>query len=240
MSQTITVQSVLDDAAVRFGDPNKTRFGNTELLSLYNDACEEISSRWQMIEVDASFSWVADEDRYSYPDDNVSMLRLQYNATPSDSTTWRKVYECTEEEYVGMTDGSLPVGDDKIYYWPRTSFFVVWPRPQTAVSQGGKIGYWKLADRQTSVTTAVDGTGASYTRSTIELDNAIRPLIRDRMLIGMDLTLGRSAEAAQRIQLWEASLDDIATRIESSVDDRRENFTPRSVTRWGNGFSRAV
>lgn len=240
MSQTLSVQSLLDDAAVRFGDPYKTHFNDTSLLAYYNDTCEEFTRRWQLIEVDASFSWVAGEDRYSYPDDSVQVLRLHYNATPSDSTTWRKVFEITEEEYRLYTDGNLPTGEDKLWYWARGSFFVMVPRPLTAISQGGKIGYWKLADRQTTVSTAVDGTGASYSRSVTEMPNTMRSLIRDGMVIGMQRTLGRTAEANQNMQILEARLDDVAPRIEANVDDRSERFEPRSLNRYGDGYSRAV
>lgn len=232
MSTTILVQSILDEAAVRFGDPNKTHFTDAILLTFYNDATEDVSGRWQILEVDASFSWIAGEDRYSYPDDSVQMLRLQYNATPVDPTLWRKVYEIDEQEYVGLTDGTKPAGDDKLYYWARSNFFVVWPVPVTAVSQGGLVGYWKLADRQLTAVTAVDATGLSYSRTVIEMPNMTRVAIRDRMVIGMEMSVGRTQEAEIRLAHWEQEMDKVWDRVDDPVDDRRERYRPEPIQDW--------
>jgi len=221
MSTTLQVQTLLDEAAIRFGDPQKTHFGNALLLGFYNDSCEDITTRWQMLEVDAAFSWLAGEDRYSYPDDCVQMLRLQYNSSgvdgthgPTDQNLWRKAHQKWEHEYTRITDGHKPTGDDKIYYWARTNFFVVWPVPTTSLYLSGLMGYWKMATRATVGTDLV------------ELPNALRRLIRDRMIVGMKESLSRTAEARADLEVWEARMDEVGPRIEDPVEDRREHYEP--------------
>lgn len=242
MSITV-VQSILDEAALRFGDPNKTHFDNGRLLGHYNDATEDITTRWQMLEADADFSWKANEDRYAYPADCVQMLRLQYNPTAIDATTgptdqnqWRKTKEITEWEYTRITDGLKPPGDFKLYYWPRTGFLVTYPVPTVALYLAGRIGYWKRADLQVTAITRMDLSGNAYSASTTELSDSLRRMIRDRMQIGMKLAQSRHEEALVDMQVWEAAMDKLGPRIEQPVDDRREHFRPALPTESQGGW----
>lgn len=235
MSTTITIQSILDDAATQFGDPNKTTFGDTPLLAFYNDACEVMSRNWKLLEVDADFSWVGLDttggtDRYSYPDDCVQAFKVQYNPTgvsatvgPTDQRQWTEVKEVNEQRYYELANGNKTDSDTKIYYWPRTGFFVAYPMPTVSLFLSGRISYWKLADRVLSVAPS----------TMMEFPNALRTLVRDRMIFSMQRSLGRLQEFTTNLRVWEGEMDAVAPRMEDRVDDEREKYEPAALAdRW--------
>ena len=218
------VADMLDLAARQFGDPRKTRINLADWLQIYNDAMEKITVDWQVLEEDATFTIVADESRYMYPEAAVQLRRVFFSETPSDDTTWRELADTPWDLFRNLTNCSLPE-NAPTRYCPRAQFFEMTPRPTAGIDDGGKVSYWKLAD----VIANED--------DNFELQGLHRMTVRDLMVILAKERMGRAEESTRELAIWTERLERIAKKIEHRSDDRRPALRLRSRTRLGGMFT---
>ncbi len=203
------VSDLIAEAATRISDPSVRKIVDPEWLGYYNDACHTMSRDYKVIEQDATFDTVVNEDRYDYPDDMVQMVRLRYSATPSDDTTYKDLGEKFSDEARELEQGGKTSGDPT-RYWARGSFVQLIPRPGTAVADGGLISYWRTADRVTVVAGSV-----------LEFRDVLRLFVRDRMVIFGKERLERYDEANRDLQVWTAAVEKVLDKIEDPSIDRQ-------------------
>jgi hypothetical protein len=211
----MTVRDLLTQAASQYGDPRMTRISLNDWLDIYNAASEHVTIRWQTLEQDATFDILANESRYTYPDDMVQLRRVQFSETPSDDTIWREIPETWWDQFRVATDLYLPQ-NVPFRYCVRANFFELTPRPTTKVLNGGKVAYWKLADTVDDADTDV------------ELGPVHRKTMRDLMVIYAKERRGRAEEANRELAIWTENMDTIAKKIEHRADDRKPALHLRS------------
>jgi hypothetical protein len=215
------VRELLSQVAVRLGDPRMTRTTQENLLAFYNEALEEITLGWKVLEEDATCDAISGERRYLYPEECVQLRRARYNATPSDDTAGWDLKEDFWEEHKARTNMFIENGEPR-HYCVRSTFFEVRPTPETDVTDGIFVSYWKLG---TPVTLA----DVLSSTAVVELPAMFRKYLRDYTTIFAKEASGRYQEAsADRAALAE-SLDRVAGRLEDKSDDRRSQMRTRPV-----------
>jgi hypothetical protein len=217
------VNDLISQVAVRLGDPRMTRNIKTDLTAFYNQAIEEITLGWKVLEEDATTDVQANERRYSYPDECVQLRRVRFNPTPIDDTTGWNLIEDFWEEHRSHTNRYIEKNEPR-HYCVRANFFELRPMPTADVTDGLFVSYWKLG------TPVVFG---EESNTSVELSSTFQKYLRDYTAIFAKEKSGRYQEAAADRTSLEADLDRVAGRLEDKSDDRRSQLRPRSVHRFG-------
>jgi hypothetical protein len=205
-------QEIIDSAAVEFGDQNKAKITNTQWLLFYNEAREQMTRDYHILEQDATHDITANEDRIAYPDDCNQMIRWRYNPTPADPEAWRESEEAFEDEFRSIVALNLPRGDTGFKYWARPQFFHITPQPTVTVPGGGLLTYWKMADRVEA--------GNELTTE-FDLPLTLRRLVTRLMIIFAKETIHRYEEADRDRRNWQIDMENAYGRIEDRSDDKR-------------------
>jgi hypothetical protein len=222
-----TCQQIIDDTAIEFGDPAKAKIGQPVWLLWYNEAREQITRDYHVLEQDATHDLTIDEDRYVYPDDCVQMSRWRYNATPSDPNTYVEAGELFEDEFREIVALQVPTGDSYFRYWARPTFFQITPKPTATVLGGGLITYWQLAARTES---------GNEPTTDFDLPPAMRRLVVRLMLIFAKERLHRYEEAQRDRASWEVDMARAYERVEDRSDDRRPRLRLETAKRPYSGM----
>jgi hypothetical protein len=217
------VNDLLSQVAVRLGDPRMTRTIQTDLLAFYNEALEEMTLGWKVLEEDATADLTINERRYLYPEECVQLRRLRYSATPSDDTTLSDLKEDFWEEHKARTNWSMDVGEPT-HYCVRASFFELRQKPETTIVDGLLASYWKLG---TPVLIQ------DILSAEVELPATFRKYLREFTMIYAKEKSGRYQEAAADRAALADSLDRVAGRLEDKSDDKRSQLRVRPKERFG-------
>ncbi len=216
------VSELISQVAVRLGDPRMSRTTQADLLAFYNEALEELTLGWKVLEEDATADIVAGERRYLYPEECVQLRRARYNPTPSTDDYGYDLKEDFWEEHKARTNYFVEAGEPR-HYCVRASFFELRPTPETAVVDGLFVSYWKLG-------TPIVNTADALLTAEVELPATFRKYLREYTTIFAKEKSGRYQEAsADRAALVE-SLDRVAGRLEDKSDDRRAQMRTRPVS----------
>jgi hypothetical protein len=211
----MTIRDLLEQAAAKYGDPRMTRLQLLDWLAIGNEALEALTLDWKVLEEDATFDILANESRYVYPEQAVQLRRVQYSETPSDDATWRDLNDKPWDAFRSATTTFLP--QNTPWCWtPRATFFELTPRPTAAITDGGKVSYWKMAETVTDPD------------SDLELDGLHRKTLRDLMVIYAKERTGRAEESSRELAIWAETMERIANRVEHRSDDRRPALHLRS------------
>jgi hypothetical protein len=218
MSLTL-VTDLLSQVSVRLGDPRMTRTTQADLLAFYNEALEELTLGWKVLEEDATADIQATERRYLYPEECVQLRRARYNATPLVEDAGWNLVEDFWEEHKARTNYFNETGEPR-HYCVRASFFELRPTPDTNVSDGLFVSYWKLG---TPVVIS------DLLTATVELPAAFRKYLREYTAVYAKEKSGRYQEAAADRATLTEELDRVAGRLEDKSDDRRSQMRVRPV-----------
>src|SRR3989304_4791231 len=151
---SLPVSYLVDDAALKIGDPKKTRVTNPEWTLFYNQSARERVEKADVMQYRATFN-LTTEELYPYPAEMTQMARLEATETPSDKFSFREVTEKFEDEFRQMTSGRYP--DSTIpehYFADKTGFYLI-PRPTAFIAAAGRITYFGLPDRIFDATVAI-------------------------------------------------------------------------------------
>jgi hypothetical protein len=215
------VSDLLNQVAVRLGDPRMTRTTLSDLLAFHNEALEELTLGWRVLEEDATADIVAEERRYLYPEECVQLRRVRYNATPTTEETGWDLGEDFWEEHKSRTNTFIEAGEPR-HYCVRANFFELRPVPETVVVDGLFVSYWKLG---TPVLLQ------DILTAEVELPAMYRKYLREYATIYAKEKSGRYQEAAADRAALAESLDRVAGRIEDKSDDRRSQMRTRPAQR---------
>jgi hypothetical protein len=213
------VSDLLNQVAVRLGDPRMTRTLQTDLLAFYNEGLEEMTLGWKVLEEDATADVIINERRYLYPEECVQLRRARYNATPSDDSTGWDLKEDFWEEHRSRTNQYVDVGEPR-HYCARASFLELRQKPEATIVDALFVSYWKLG---TPVLLQ------DILTATVELPATFRKYLREFTMIYAKEKSGRYQEAAADRAALAESLDRVAGRLEDKSDDRRSQMRTRPV-----------
>jgi hypothetical protein len=213
----VIVADLLAQVAVRLGDPRMTRTSQSDLLAFYNEALEELTLGWRVLEEDATADIMSGERRYLYPEECVQLRRARYNATPTDPDTGYDLHEDFWEEHKAATNRFIETGEPR-RYCVRASFFELRPTPIATVVDGLFVSYWKLGTP--ILLSAVN-------EAEVELPATFRKYLREYTTIYAKEKSGRYQEAAADRAALVESLDRVAGRLEDKSDDRRSQMRTR-------------
>jgi hypothetical protein len=219
-------QDVINDAKIEFADPSSRRVDATAWTIFLNNTLEDVTRRWKVMEVDATYDLQANVPNYLYPDDCVQVKGMKWT---TDATQGPNQYRWMKEWFDGearrATALQVPTGDITFHYHPRAQFFEIIPTPDILIPDGGWIQYWKLADRITDPTT-----------TNLPIPDTTRSIVRWRMII-FALRLTRDPAWKQESDAWEVEVDKFYDRLEDRSDDRPEALQPVS---WDRAVRRLV
>jgi len=209
------IRAVLDDAASAIGDPSYRRIQRPEMLSFYNRAARTVARKLNVLEFEAFFD-LATDDLYRLPDDCKQVRKLFVTQTNSVSDSYYELNEIFEDEHAALTSRHTQVGDPRQYY-VRQGYFHLFPKPQAAIVNGGKMVYWGLPS------------------DSIDAQNDLMPfpdLVRDTVTEGVIVhclkRLSRLDEAASREREWMDALTNDRDTMEDRSRDKRPNLRRRN------------
>lgn len=226
----ILVSEMIDKAALRLNDPNKGKLSPETWTMFYNDATEEMTRDYKVLDVYATHDIAINADEYSLPEDCVQMKKWFYATDDpvSPTTFYQEAGELFEDEFADAIRYALPIGDTGFRYFARAKSFRITPVPSKTVVAGGRIEYWKL---RTEVSPAAIGS------TQFELPASLNLLTRQLMQILAKENLHRYEEAAHDRAVWTRAIEKVADRIEDRSDNRRPRFRLRSARRGYSGMN---
>lgn len=222
MSATRVLELVAT-AGVRIADPAYRAVTIDQWVGALNEVAREMSKRMRLKKRRATFSLEANNPTYTYPNNMIQMVSLEYNPTPSDQKTWRKLGEMFKDEFDQETTNSYPAADPTRYYADAGYFYLV-GMPTTDLTNGGRITYWSLPDVVTSASTQF---------------LPIHDAAQDVLLVGMlqrGYMMLEKYDVADRMETkYERMIAQSGLLLEDRSDDRRQSVRPRSLVRGYSG-----
>lgn len=212
---SLLVSNLVNDAAVKIGDPNQVRVRSSDWLLFYNQSVRELCEKADVMQYRADFN-LGTQALYPYPDEMTTMARLEVTETPSDADSWRIVTEKFEDEFRAMTTTRYPVGSLPDHYFADKVGFYLIPRPAVAIVGGGRTTYFGLADRITDTATA-----------TYQLPEFTQDYVVRRMTIYGKMARHRITEANAELEQWFADVEGLMDKMEDRSKDRRSSLAPR-------------
>lgn len=212
---SLPVSYLVDDAALKIGDPNKTRVSPSEWALFYNQSARELCEKADVLQYRSTFN-LTTEALYPYPDEMTTMARLEVTETPSDADSYRIVNEKFEDEFRALTSNRYPTATiPDFYFADRIGFYLI-PRPEATIAEGGRITYFGLPDRIFDVTTA-----------TYQLPEFTQDYVLRRMVVYGKTARHRIDEANAELQQWYADVEGLQDKVEDRSNDRRSSLRPR-------------
>lgn len=141
----ILVSSIIDDAALLTGDPNKERTLPSQWLAIYNMAVRRMCKKFRLLKRE----WKSDLSAHviTYPDDMTVLTQVRVALVPNEITDFTTLREIpTEDEFRAMTQGQYPQQERPSEYFadPEVAYLV--GRPITSVADGLRFHGFGLPD----------------------------------------------------------------------------------------------
>jgi len=203
------ILAIINEAAASVGDPAFSRIARPLWRDFFNRSCRDAARKLKLVRWRATFDIVAGDDEYALPSDLRQVVKVEYNDTPSDPTTWWKVEEMMPDEFEEATNGAYPEGRPDRYIAFIDTLHLV-SMPDTDVVGGGRITYWGMPDDITDEAT-----------QSLPLMDIMRDTIRERMEIYALRRLERFDKAQKAEEEWLASLTTDRSQLEDRTDDKR-------------------
>lgn len=219
----VTIQSMIDRAAISIGDPTKARIIASTWLNCANMALEDISMKMDLLQFEDDFDLPAG-NQIPYPESFKQLVRIDVSATPSDPESFRKLDEKFEDEWNDARRGGYPTGDVPTHYFADRHCIWIMPMPVAPVSDGGIITYTAQVEEITDPSTV------------LPLRKALSGFVRERIEIYALYAWQRNDEAERRDIIWQARENDIRIMLEDSSLDRAEQLRPQSAKRGYGGM----
>lgn len=208
--------AVVNEGAALVGDPGFSRITQEEWRVYLNTAARDLARKMRLVRWIVTYDLVLNGPEYALPPDCFQIIRMHYNLTPSNQTTWFKIDEIFQDEFDQTTNGNYASGLMQRYLALNDTFWL-YPMPDKNVVAGGRIAYWGMPDEVTTLASGV-----------IPVMDILRDSLRERMVI-FALRRLEKFDAAQRHELeWEASLTSERDRLEDRSADRRPQIRPGS------------
>jgi hypothetical protein len=212
---SLPVSYLVDDAARKIGDPNKTRVQLADWTLFYNQSTRELCQKADVMQYRATFN-LGTQAAYKYPDEMTTMTALEVTETPSDGDSWRFLTEKFEDEWRSEVSSRYPSATlPQHYFADKLGFFLV-PRPTAAITGGGRITYFGLTDRIFDTQTA-----------DFQLPEFCQDLVVRRMVIHGLMARNRLVQAEGELKVWYADVGDLGDAMEDRARDRRSSIRPR-------------
>jgi len=212
---SLPVIYLINDCAEMIGDPNKVRVTLGQWTLFYNQSCRELCQKAKVLKFRARFN-LGPQAQYHYPDERTVVTKVEANETPDDDNTWFKLDEMFEDEFAAQTSRFYPSATTPSHYFADVDGFYLYPRPEAAITNGGRVTYFGLPDR------IFDANTANFQLPELAQDYVIR-----RMVIHGMKARNRMAEAEGELKLWNADIEGLQDSMEDPSDDRRSAIRPR-------------
>lgn len=212
---SIPISYLIDEAANKFGDPNKTRVNGPLWLTFFNESTRELSTKADIAQYRDSFT-LGTNPIYPFPDAMVHMVRLEVNEQPvTDPVGWRIVEEIFEDEWRARTSTRYPSATIPDAYFVEKGWFWLIPAPEAPITNGAIITYFGLPDRATDPL------------STYQLPEFTQDYIIRRMVIHAKFARNRIVEGQADLKLWYDDVEGLQDKMDDRSSDRRSNIRPR-------------
>lgn len=213
------IQSVIDDAAVAIGDPNKQRVSMASWTLFYNRSNRELCAKANILRFSDQFDLIANQRKYSYPQGMVVMTGIRVSETPSDENSFKVVNEIFEDEFREKTDRLYPTETLPSEYFATASWFHLVGAAAAEIQDGGCITYFGLPDRITL--TQIEA------NQVLQIPDFAQDYLLQRMIIYGMRARNRYAEAKGELELWNADMETLQDKLEDRSQDRRSSLAPR-------------
>lgn len=213
------ISTVIDDAALEIGDPNKQRIQLGQWVSIYNMANRETCEKANLLKFQDQFDLNANQLKYDYPEGMTVMTDIHVTETPSDELSWRYLKEMFEDEFRERTDRRYPTASLPDHYFATSSWFHVIPAVSAQIVGGACITYFGLPDNVT-----LDQVQSAQV---LQIPDFARDYLLRRMVIQGKKARNRIAEAKADLEMWEADMETFQDKLDDRSQDRRSSLAPR-------------
>lgn len=218
MSTLIT--SLVDDAALQIGDPNKQRVTMPHWHSIYNRSNRELGQKANVFRYLDQFTLEALQMKYDYPESMTVMNGIRVSETPSDETTFQVIDEIFEDEWRKRTNSLYPSATIPDAYFATSNWFWLVPMAEAQIVDGACIDYFGLPD-------TLSYTDFTAANAVIQAEDFAQDYLIRRMVIhGMEAR-NRWQEAKDSLALWEADMVTLQDKLDDRSQDRRSSLRPR-------------
>jgi hypothetical protein len=208
----LPVDFLVGDAALKIGDPSRTRVQNPDWVLFYNQSARELCQKADVLRCRGVFD-LSTEDAYPYPSDMTQMTGIEVTETPADPDSWRWLDESFEDEFRSEVDGHYPSATlPERYFADKTWFFVI-PRCTAAIVGGARISHFKIPARISDLAVA-----------TYELPEFTQDYVIRRMVIYAKFARNRIVEADAELKQWYADVEGLTSKIDDRSNDRRSGI----------------
>lgn len=142
------VQDVADRVFQQFGDDAEVQINIVDVERWINDAVKHISVANDLMQATGLLSSVAGTNTYNFPSDMLSLNSMYY-----DDVRLKYMKRSEYDEYVNASDPSEVQSGTPLLYTRWGTQFLLYPRPDTAITDGIKLLY---IQRQPDVTDSSD------------------------------------------------------------------------------------
>lgn len=213
------ISTVIDECALKIGDPNKQRITLSQWVTIYNMSNREMCSMANILKFQDEFDLVANQKTYDYPEGMVQCTDIHVSETPDDETTFKFLNEIFEDEYRERVDSLFPSATLPTEYYATPSWFSLVPMASAGIVDGGCITYFGLPDEISE--SAVSG------GEVLQVPDFTRDYLRRRMLIHAMEARNRLTEAKAALEIWMAEMEGLQDKLEDRSLDRRSSLAPR-------------
>lgn len=218
---TIPIDYLVSDAAVKIGDPSRTRVRNEQWLLFVNQALREFTEKLNVLRFTATFALVQGATEYLYPDELTQMVSIEATETPSDPTTYAFLGQKFRDEFRSDVTGAYPQGSIPDRYHATTNSFFLIPACDTTINAGARLVYYGIADRVFTLE-------ADFPLPWMSQDYIVR-----RMTIHAMRARNRHAEANEELKEWKDDMQLLEDKYQVRTVDRADSIAPRRNRLWG-------
>ena len=212
------ISDLIDSAARRFADPNKTRVKQEEWFGIYLESVRELCEKADVYKVTATFNLFSGSDptdpRYPYPERMTQMTAVEVTESPTNRDSYKKLREIFEGEFWSDVYGNYPSGALPDRYFADQGWLWLVPRPTVSIAAGGRLTYF-----------GVPANASDWTQN-FPLMYSARDYVVRRMVIAAKVMRNRLVEAQADLALWTSDVEGMFDRIEDRSKDRRSTFRP--------------
>lgn len=218
---SVPVLRMVNSAARKVGDPNKTRVLLDQWGEIYNEAQRKFCEKVNALKIRNIFTPTTGQ-AYTYPTNMTVMTMMEVTDSPGDDDSWREVKEMFEDEFRRATSNRYPSAALPTHYFSTANWFYLIPRPEVAIVGGGRITHYRLPDAITDPTTAV-----------LQAEDFTEDYIVSRMVIEAKQSLNRLVEAESDLRTWEKEMEGVQDKFDDRSLDRRSSIAPRKNRLFG-------
>lgn len=212
------ISSLVNDAALEIGDPNKQRVTLAHWHSIYNRSNRELGQKANIFRFLDQFDLVVAQMKYDYPEGMVVMNGIRVSETPADETTFTDLKEIFEDEWRARTRSIYPSATKPDSYFATSNWFWLVPMAEATIEDGACIDYFGIPD-----TVSYE----DFLNGPIQAEDFAQDYLVRRMVIhGMEAR-NRWAEAERSLALWNADMESLQDKLEDRSQDRRSSLRNR-------------